>query len=196
VSGAPRPIAAGTVLFRAGDPCRGFVLLHEGSLRVTLTAANGREVVLYRVAPGEVCLQTFSCLVEGRDYSARGVAETDLLAEIIPSADFHRAMAADEAFRARVFGAVAQRFADFERLVEDVALTGLPARLARALLRLAGSGESVQATHEQLAAETASGRAVVSRQLARFAEDGLVEARRGEIRLRDPRALDRLARDG
>jgi CRP/FNR family transcriptional regulator len=34
--------------------------------------------------------------------------------------------------------AAARRFADFERLVEDVALTGFEARLARALLRLAG----------------------------------------------------------
>ncbi len=195
MTGAPRPIPAGTVLFRAGDPCRGFVLLHEGSLRVTLTAANGREVVLYRVAPGEVCLQTFSCLVEGRDYSARGIAETDLLAEIVPSADFQRAMATDAAFRARVFGAVAQRFADFERLVEDVALTGFPARLARALLRLAGEGGTVQATHEQLAAETGSGRAVVSRQLGRFAEEGLVELQRGALRLIEPKALTRLARD-
>jgi CRP/FNR family transcriptional regulator len=194
VSNAPRHFPAGTVLFRAGDPCRGFVLLHEGSLRVTLTATNGREVVLYRVTPGEVCLQTFSCLIEGRDYSARGVAETDLLAEVVPSADFHRAMAGDEGFRARVFGAVAQRFADFERLVEDVALTGFAARLARALLRLAGDGDSVLATHEQLAAETASARAVVSRQLARFADDGLVQVQRGKIRLRDRDALARLAR--
>jgi CRP/FNR family transcriptional regulator len=81
-------------------------------------------------------------------------------------------------------------------VVEDVALTGFPARLARTLLRLAGGGSSVQATHEQLAGETASGRAVVSRQLARFAEEGLVETLRGEIRLCDPGALVRLARDG
>lgn len=196
MSDAPRPIPAGTVLFRAGDPCRGFVLLQQGSLRVTLTAANGREVVLYRVAPGEVCLQTFSCLVEGRDYSARGVAETDLLADIIPTADFHYAMATDPAFRGRVFTAVAQRFADFERLVEDVALTGFPARLARALLRLAGKGDTVHTTHEQLAGETASGRAVVSRQLARFAADGLVALQRGAVVLEDPAALARLAREG
>ena len=104
-------------------------------------------------------------------------------------------MATDAAFRARVFGAVAQRFADFERLVEDVALTGFPARLARALLRLAGEGGTVQATHEQLAAETGSGRAVVSRQLGRFAEEGLVELQRGALRLIEPKALTRLARD-
>ena len=196
MSGAPRHIPAGTVLFRAGDPCRGFVLLQEGSLRVTLAAANGREVVLYRVTPGEVCLQTFSCLVEGRDYSARGVAETDLVAKVIPTEDFHRSMADDSAFRELVFAAVAQRFADFERLVEDVALTGFPARLARALLRLAGEGDTVQATHEQLAGETASGRAVVSRQLARFAAEGLVRVQRGAVRLSNRAALARLARKG
>ncbi|MEQ8262550.1 Crp/Fnr family transcriptional regulator [Pseudohaliea sp.] len=193
MSAAPRHIPAGTVLFRAGDPCRGFVLLREGSLRVTLTAANGREVVLYRVTPGELCLQTYSCLVQGRDYSARGVAETDLLAEIIPAADFHRAMGADECFRIRVFEAVARRFADFERLVEDIALTGFPARLARALLRLAGHDDTVNATHAQLAAETGSGRAVVSRQLARFAAQGLVRPDRGSVTILDRAALVRTA---
>lgn len=196
MSDAARHIPAGTVLFRAGDPCRGFMLLHSGVLRVTLTAANGREVVLYRVVPGEVCLQTFSCLVARRDYAARGVAETDLLAEIIPSADFHRALIADSTFRERVFTAVARRFADFERLVEDVALTGFPARLARVLLRLAGGGDIVHATHDQLAGETASGRAVVSRQLGRFADDGLVQLQRGAITLSDRPALVRLARSG
>lgn len=195
MTGAPQQIPAGTVLFRAGDPCRGFVLLQQGSLRVTLTAANGREVVLYRVTPGELCLQTFSCLAEGRDYSARGVAETDLVATIIPAAEFHRTLAADADFRERVVTAVAHRFADFERLVEDVALTGFPARLARSLLRLAGPGRRVGATHEQLAAETGSGRAVVSRQLARFAAQGLVTVQRGAVLLDDPAGLARLARE-
>ena len=68
----------GTVLFQPGQACPGLVLLDKGTIKVTLTAANGREVVLYRVSPGDMCLQTFSCLVEGRTYSAEGVAETDL----------------------------------------------------------------------------------------------------------------------
>ncbi len=196
VNAAPQRIEAGTVLFRAGDPCRGFVLLHEGTLRVTLTAASGREIVLYRVSRGDICLQTFSCLVEGRDYAACGVAETALLAEIMSAADFHRRLAGDGEFRSQVFTAVAHRFSDFERLVEDVALTGFTARLARALLRLANADGRVVATHEQLAVETGSGRAVVSRQLARFAAANLVGMERGQVTLLDRDALDSVADDG
>lgn len=193
MSAAPQQIAAGTVLFRPGDACRGFVVLHEGSLRVTLAAPNGREVVLYRVAPGDICLQTFGCLVDGRRYSACGIAETPLVADVLSPAAFHAAMGRDEAFRRRVFAAVARRFADFEQLVEDVALTGFEARLARALLRLAGPDDSVRATHEQLATETGSGRAVVSRQLAAFAAAGHVALQRGRVMLADRAALARIA---
>lgn len=193
MSATARQIPAGTVLFRPGDACRGFVVLHEGCIRVTLTAANGREVVLYRVTPGDLCLQTFGCLVEDRKYSARGVAETALLAHMLSPEEFHIAIGEDETFRRRVFGAVARRFADFEQLVEDVALTAFAARLARALLRLADAQETVRATHEQLAVETGSGRAVVSRQLARFAAAGHVKLERGRVILQDGAALSRIA---
>ncbi|MCU9836664.1 Crp/Fnr family transcriptional regulator [Ruegeria sp. WL0004] len=182
----------GTVLFRAGQECPGFLRLDEGSIRVTLTAVNGREVVLYRVGPGDVCLQTFACLTEGRGYSAEGVTESRVRGTLIGHAEFRRAMAEDEAFRSEILHAVARRFADFEHLVEDVALTGFDTRLARALLRLA-QGDTVAATHEALAAETASGRAFVSRRLAEFARQGLVELGRGRVKLRDRAGLERIA---
>jgi len=186
-------IPVGTVLFRPGEPCRGFIVLRGGSLRVTLSAPNGREVVLYRVTPGDVCLQTFTCLVQNRKYSALGVVETELVADVLTPAEFHAALGEDPAFRQQVFAAVARRFADFERLVEDVALTGFEARLARVLLRLAGPDATVRATHEQLAVETGSGRAVVSRQLAGFAAAGYVVLQRGLVSVADQAALESIA---
>jgi len=184
---------AGTVLFRAGQDCPGFVRLHKGTIRVTLTAANGREVVLYRVTPGDVCLQTFACLTEGRSYSAEGVAESDIVGEIMPHAQFRQAMAEDSDFRAEVMQAVARRFADFQQLVEDVALTGFDARLARVLLRLAGDTDDITITHDALAAETASGRAFVSRRLGEFSRRGLVAPGRGKVTLLDRDGLERIA---
>lgn len=189
----PLTCKAGTVLFRAGQECPGFVRLNTGTLRVTLTAANGREVVLYRVSPGDVCLQTFGCLNDGRSYSAEGVAETDLTGEVMPHALFRRQMAENPDFRAEVMGAVARRFSDYEQLVEDVALTGFDARLARVLLRLAQNSDEIAITHDNLAAETASGRAFVSRRLGEFSRRGLVTAMRGRLRLLDRAGLDRIA---
>ncbi|MBI1339924.1 helix-turn-helix domain-containing protein [bacterium] len=189
----PLKCDAGAILFRPEDACPGFVIVKGGSIRVSLTAANGREIVLYRVHPGDVCLQTFSCLIEGRKYSAEGIVETDLDAEIISPSDFREKLATDAGFRENIFQAVAHRFADFEQLVEDVALSGFDRRLARALLRLAGSQDVVQATHESLAVETGSGRAVVSRQLGEFSRQALVSLSRGEIRLLNRERLEALA---
>jgi CRP/FNR family transcriptional regulator, anaerobic regulatory protein len=191
----PLNCPAGTVLFRPGQECPGFVRLQSGSIRVTLSAANGREVVLYRVAPGDVCLQTFACLTDGRSYSAEGVAEQDIVGEIMPHATFRRAMSEDGDFRAEVMQAVARRFADFEQLVEDVALTGFDARLARVLLRLACPLGEITATHDALAAETASGRAFVSRRLAEFARRGLVRPGRGRLTLLDRAGLEKIAEE-
>lgn len=194
---AARPLTApvGTVLFAPGQDCPGFLRLISGRIRVSLTAPNGREVVLYRVGPGDVCLQTFACLTEGRRYSAEGKAETDITAEMLPHDAFRAEIAGNARFRSEVLTAVARRFADFEQLVEDVALTGFDARLARALLRLASADGTVAATHEALAAETASGRAFVSRRLGEFARQGWVQGGRGSLRLLDRDALSRIAAD-
>lgn len=189
-------VPQGHVLYRPDDECAGFVVVHQGTVKVSLTAENGREIVLYRVRPGEICLQTFGCLVNGSTYSAEAVAETALELEVIPAGEFQTRVASDNAFRQQLFSAVAARFADLERLVEDVALSSIAERLARALLRLAGSGMMVDATHEALATEIGSARAVISRQLGMFQKDGLIAITRGHIELVSPAGLQALAHSG
>ncbi|MDG3041193.1 Crp/Fnr family transcriptional regulator [Roseicyclus marinus] len=186
---------AGDVLFRPGAECPGFLILDKGTIRVTLTAANGREVVLYRVTAGSVCLQTFTCLVGGARYSAEGVVEADVEGELVPGDQFRARLAQDDAFRALIFDGVAARFGEYQRLVEEVALTGFDARLARVLLRLADGSGFVAATHAALAAETASGRAFVSRRLAEMARGGGVAQEKGGVRVLDRAALERIAAD-
>lgn len=186
-------VPKGQVLFRPGQDCSGFVVVHGGSIKVSLLAESGREIVLYRVRPGEVCLQTFGCLINHRPYSAEGVAETDLEIELVPVGDFQQRVTNDLAFRDQLFGAVASRFSDMERLVEDVALTGLEARLARTLLRLRDTANAVTATHEAIAGEIGSGRAAVSRALGLLAKQGLVEIGRGIIRILDEHGLEALS---
>ena len=191
--GKPLSLPAGSILFRPDDECPGFVIVRSGSIRVSLTAENGREITLYRVHPGEVCLQTFGCLVENRRYSAEGVAETALDAELVPVSAFNDLIASDPAFRAQLFSAVAHRFTDLEQLVEDVVLIGFEARLARALLRMRDDEGGIETTHEALAVDTGSGRAAISRQLGKFARDGLIAQTRGRIDIIDIARLEHMA---
>ena len=188
-------VPKGTVLFRPGQDCSGFVIVRSGTIKVSLTGENGREIVLYRVRPGEICLQTFGCLINHKPYSAEGIAESDLAIEVVPAGAFNARVLDDAEFRDSLFSAVAARFGDMERLVEDVALTGFEARLARILLRLADREGVVAATHEALATEMGSGRAAVSRGLSAFARQGLVDMGRGFIRIADADALEAHSHD-
>lgn len=183
----------GTVLFSPGQDCPGFLVLKQGSIKVTLTGSSGREVVLYRVRPGEVCLQTFSCLIKDQTYAAEGIVESDLEGDLIPAAQFQQQLEQDSHFRNDVLTSVALRFAEYQELIEDVALTAFDARLAKVLLRLADSEGVVHATHAALAAETASGRAYVSRRLAAFARQHLVEQRGDGIKITGQAALTQIS---
>ncbi len=184
--------SAGDILFRADDPCPGFIALRSGAIKVGLTSPSGREIVLYRVHPGEICLQTFSCLVQNKSYAAEGAAEDAVDALLIPPATFDTLMRENEAFRAAVLGSVASRFADFEQVVETLAFSGLEERVASVLLRLADGDGIVHATQEALAAEIGSAREAVSRQLGLLARQGLVGVSRGRVELLRRDALSRL----
>ena len=70
----PSDVPRGTVLFRPGDAVQGFVLMLEGRIEVFLTGANGRELMLYAVEPGQTCVQTTLGLLGEAAYSGEAIA--------------------------------------------------------------------------------------------------------------------------
>ena len=183
---------AGQALFHPGADCAGYVLPLAGVIRVSMTAASGRELTLYRVAPGELCLQTFQCLATGAQYSADGVAESDLEAAFLPRACFDRLLGDCAAFRSFVMACVADRFAQMAQIVEVTAFHPIDQRLAAALVKLAEQGV-VRQTHAEIAAEIGSVREVVSRRLAQLEREGAVSVARGQVQLLDLERLTDLA---
>lgn len=185
-------LQAGAAVFNSGLKCPGFVAVRSGVIKVSHLSPGGREITLYRVGPGDVCLQTFTCLTQDAVYSATGTAETALAATVIPKANFERLMADHAAFRARIFKAIGARFSDFQQAIETLAFTGLPARVAGALLRLSGGTAQVHATHDAIASEIGSAREAVSRLISAFVRDGLVASERGRIRILQTGALEKI----
>lgn len=181
-----RAVAAGGVLFDRHTPCAGFPLVLEGSVRVSTVSAAGREIVLYRVAPGEGCILSGGCLLGHSDYPATGVAETDVVLLRLPPALFDELMAQSEPFRRFVFEMYGTRLAEVMELVEEVAFRKMDTRLARLLVQ---RGPVVEATHQALADELGSVRVFVSRVLRSFEERGWVRLERERVTVTDPRAL-------
>lgn len=185
-----------TVIFGPGKAPENLLLLLDGSVRVQQTSENGREVLLYRVTAGESCVLTTACLLAYEDYTAEGIAETDLSAVLVPRTTFDDLISRSPEFRRFVFTAYSRRITDLFHVIEEVAFRRIDVRLAQKLLALAAVADgTLQATHATLATELGSVREVISRQLQEFQRKGWVELGRGTIRVTAPAALRRLAEE-
>ncbi len=184
-----RNIPAGTVLFYSGDRAAQYVLVLEGSIKVQKITENGREIVLYRVEPGETCVLTTNSLLAMDTYPAEGIAETAVKAVVLPSSAFQQAMADSPSFRQFVFSVYGRRLSDLILLVEEVAFGRMDQRLAQFLLHQAEEGEVLQLSHQELAAELGTAREVVSRLLKEFERRGWVSLARRQITVVDKPAM-------
>ena len=187
-------LPAGAAAFRPGQPCAHWLIVCAGQVRVSRAAAHGREIVLYRVHPGESCVLTTAGLLEGAAYDAEAICETEVEALLLPAAAFLRLVADEPSFRRFAFAAYASRIAALIELAEELAFDEVGTRLARRLLALRAPDGSVPATHEALAAELGTAREVVSRRLKAFERAGHVALARGRILVADPEALAAAAR--
>lgn len=183
-------LPAGTCVFSENQPCSGFPLLLDGSIKVVKQAASGRELMLYRVSPGGSCIISSSCLLGRSDYNARGIAETPLALLALPVGEFGRLLVDHAPFRDFVFHLFAERIGELMQLVEEVAFARLDQRLAK--LILARQSDTLAVTHQQLADELGSVREIVSRLLKGFAAQGLVSLGREQLTVTDRDGLQKL----
>ncbi len=182
-----------TRVFGITDSCEHYLLLIKGRVRVELLAANGREVVLYHVEPGQSCILTTSCLIAGTPYPALGVTETEVSAFVIAQPAFEEALNESPVFRRFVFNAFGTRLADIIARLEAVALMPVDRRLARALCEASQAIGTVRLTHQALAAEIGTAREVVSRHLKEFERRGWIRMERGAVRILDVAAMHAIA---
>jgi CRP/FNR family transcriptional regulator len=185
-----------TVIFGPGKAPENLLLLLDGCVRVSQMSEAGREIVLYRVNAGESCVLTTACLLAYEDYSAEGIAETDVQAAAIPRRVFDRMISESTDFRRFVFSAYSKRITDLFVVIEEVAFKRIDIRLAHRLLELKNKTNTVMATHQNLAVELGSAREVISRQLQEFQRRAWVKASRGAIELLDMPSLENLAGSG
>ncbi len=183
----------GSVIFGPGKSPENLLLLLDGRVRVQQVSEAGREIVLYRVEAGQSCVLTTACLLAYEDYSAEGIAETDVRAVAIPRPVFDDLVATSVTFRTFIFTAYSRRITDLFQIIEDIAFQRVDIRLAQKLIDLERGTGQIKATHQQLAAELGTAREVISRQLGEFQRRGWIRQSRGSVEIADQAGLARLA---
>lgn len=189
-------LPAGSILFRENDPCHSFLWILDGCVRVFKRSSDGREVTLYRVEPGGVCILTLNNLLGGRNYPAEAVAETHISGLMIGGGQFLEAIEVSPRLRHHVMQILSERLQEMVDLVSGLAFQRLDLRLANMLGKRfdRNGGDTLEVTHIQLARELGTTREVISRILKEFEHHNCVKLARGRIRLLSRRGLAWFAR--
>ena len=184
-------VPAGALVYRDNERPRVFVVL-QGLLRVFLSSPDGRQVTVRYVRAGDVA---GLALVVGGPGPMSIQALTSALVVALRIDQLRVLLSTDPA----VARACAQELTrQLYQVLDDLsgqAFLSVRQRIVRQLLDLAapdgGPGLVVRASHEELAEAVASAREVVTRNLHRLRDDGLVALSREGIVLLDPIALAR-----
>jgi CRP-like cAMP-binding protein len=190
------------VVFREGEPAVAFFLVLEGRLKLTQTGADGHEVVIHFVGPGEAtaALAVFSGALYPVTASAVG-----LTCLLVWSHEVMRGLLLDQPLLAlNALKLMSDRMREMQERFRELATERVGRRLARSLLRLARqtgrrTPEGVlidqPITREELAQMTGTTMFTVSRILSAWETRGLVVSGRERVVIRDPHGLVSIAED-
>jgi len=190
---------AGTVLLESGERLNNFMFLKHGQVRVYEVADDGRELFLYKVIPGDICLLNLLAMLEQQPCHFKAVAETDIVAMSINTSMFQSAIDNSGPFRNKVFSALALRVHGLMGLIDNLAFQSLGDRLMKRLYeKHQEQGSSlIRTTHQELASELGTSREVISRLLKNFESSvGAIRLRRGIIEVLDNGCLLDCATNG
>jgi CRP-like cAMP-binding protein len=195
---------ARAVIVAQGDDSSDLFLVVDGRLRVSSSNANGDEVVLSIMGPGDVFGEM--ALLDGEPRSATVTTLEACQVLVIEARAFHALLRRMPALAASLMKVMARRIRDLTDRTQDVALLDVESHLAKIVLALAArfgdhrrSGETaitLRLSQQELASMVGATRELVNRRLRAWAQRGIVEQVSGALVIKQEGALKAMIGEG
>ena len=176
----------GQYIMGEGEHAPGLFIVLGGRVRLSRTAADGREQVVAMLGPGDTLNAV--PIFDGQPNHAAARAMSAVQCILLPRADLLTLIDAHPNLALAVLHQMAEQLRELMVLVEDLAFRSVRARLARTLLAESAEG-SADFTHQELAERAGTVREIAGRALRRLAEEGLVRLERGRVIVLDREGL-------
>ena len=174
--------------------CSGVFFIRSGCLRVYIMSEDGKDITLYRLHEGDMCMLSASCVLQTITFDLFIDAEENSECIIIGGPAFAKISERNPDIKIFSLELAVSRFSDVMWVMQQILFMSVDKRLAIFLLDEANrtKSDTIELTHEQIAKYMGSAREVVSRMLKYFSNEGLVEASRKGIKLIDKNRLRKL----
>ena len=178
-----------------GNGCSGVIFVRSGSLRLYMMSESGKDITLYRLHKGDMCMLSASCVLQTITFDVFVDAEEDSECYVISGSAFADVSARNPQIKIFALETAVSRFSDVMWVMQQILFMSMDKRLAIFLTDEAArtNSDTIALTHEQIARYIGSAREVVSRMMKYFASEGIIEVSRGGIKILDKKRLRKLA---
>lgn len=180
----------GQNIHSADTRCVGVLFVKSGCLRVYMMSEEGKEVTLYRVSPGEVCILSASCVLSEITFDV--YIDSEATSQVVVLNAYAFAKMIDNNIYVENFSnkMKAIRFSDVMWTMQQILFFSFDKRLAIFLYEeFIKNGPIIRYSHMEIAKYLGSAREVVSRMLKYFENEGIVKVSRKEIEIMDKKKL-------
>ena len=189
-----RTYRKGDILHSHTSDCLGLICLLSGSVRVTMQSAEGREITIYTLQPGDADVLAASCVLNQITFDTYMVADKDSEVMVLPAAVVASLDRSNIYVHSYLMELSSLRFSDAMWTMQQILFLRMDQRVANWLLDEYSRTDSLEinATQDYIARSISSAREVTSRVLGRMEKDGLIRTKRGSVIILDPDRLEAL----
>ena len=190
----------GTTIVSKGDPGNSLIAVISGTVKISVTSADGRSAILNLIGPGEIFGEV--AVLDGQARTADATANTNCEIYVIDRRDFIPFVRSQPALAMKFIELLCTRLRWTSDQVEEVILQNLPGRLASALLRLtekhklAPAGRTIAVTQQEISEMVGMTRESINKQLRAWADRKWVRLEHGAIVVLDAGSLQAIVEAG
>jgi CRP/FNR family transcriptional regulator, cyclic AMP receptor protein len=193
-----KSVARTATICAKGDPGSSLFAICKGAVKITVPSVDGHDAVLNLIGKGDIFGEI--ALLDGRPRTADAIAVTDCELFIIERRDFLPLVREEPEMALKLIEILCARVRQTTEQAENLMFLHLPARLAKALLRLSdGDGDGnaherkVAVTQKDLGNIIGMSRESTNRQLRIWEQRRWVRLGRGSIVIVSATALEKIA---
>jgi len=193
---------AGQTIFLMGSPGESMMAVLNGKVRISLSSADGREVLLAVLQEGEVFGEI--AMLDGKERTADARAATPCDLAILERRDALNFLEKNPKACLRLIEVFCQRMRLTDERIAEIAMLQLPARLAKAFLRIIyekpdsrsrGPLPAIRLSQRELGGLIGATRERVNKCLREWQRRGIVRIEDGRITVLNQRRLEEVADD-
>jgi len=190
----------GATIVSKGDPGNSLIAIISGTVKISVSSADGRSAILNLIGPGEIFGEV--AILDGLARTADATANTNCEIYVIDRRDFIPFVRSQPALAMKFIELLCTRLRWTSDQVEEVILRDLPGRLASALLRLtekhklAPAGRTIAITQQEISEMVGMTRESINKQLRVWAARKWVRLEHGAIVVLDAQSLQEIVDAG